>query len=139
MSSDNYTPQKYGKNHFTFLLRTQKCKTCNKDMIVKPKDNRETFPYYVRNDFDAQSKRCGLVYRSNIKVDDSYICIKCEQAGEASFECALCNERKSSEKKHKSYGDPPEFLCTDCYETVPAKVWEEKESELYDEHKYDFC
>lgn len=133
-----HTPQKIGDNHVTFLLRLEHCPTCNQDMVVKPEDNCETFPYHFDNDFDAQAKRARLVLRSEVKVDNIYICLECEQAGKATFFCELCKERKSTAKKKSSYGDPPVFLCLDCYETTPAKIWVEKDDELHHAHRYDW-
>lgn len=75
---------------------------------------------------------------TNTLVDDEPICIECEQAGKSDFLCALCKERKRSNKKQESFGDPSEFLCTDCYETKPAKIWDEKVDELVEAHRYDY-
>lgn len=80
-----HTPQKIGDNHVTFLLRLEHCPTCDQDMVIKPKDNRKTFPYYFKNDFNAQAKRAKLVQRSDIKVDNKYICTECVQNGKATL------------------------------------------------------
>ena len=61
-----------------------------------------------------------------------------EKAGKADFLCALCNERKSTDKIQESIGDAPEFLCKDCYDTVSAKIWDDKLDELQEAHRYDY-
>lgn len=51
--------------------------------------------------------------------------------------CALCNKLRKG-KPQEAIGDPPEFMCTPCYETVPAKIWIAKRDALWEEHRYDF-
>ena len=136
MISTKFIPQKID-DCATFLLTLKRCGTCNRDMVIKPTPNT-AFPLYWDNDFDSQAKRAGFVQRSRVKVDDRYICIECVEAGKASFKCELCKDRKPSNKEKGIFGDPPEFLCMDCYETVSAKVWNEKEDELLKTHRYDF-
>ena len=122
------------------LVELRVCPICDIYMLPEYKvDYRHSiFPIYIPIDYNAQLKRAGWGKMSSITVDDIYICEECANAGKADFLCALCKERKPSNKEEESYGDPPESLCSDCYETVPAKVWEEKKDELYTEHRYDF-
>jgi hypothetical protein len=135
---ENYTPkvQENGK-YIEMLIEAKKCKCCKKIMIDKL-GCYSIFPKYIKINQEAQMKAAGFVYSTTTLVDDEPICIECEQEGKADFLCELCEERKSSDKKQQSFGDPAEFLCKDCYETKPAKVWYEKCEELIEEHKYDF-
>jgi len=98
---------------------------------------RSIFPTYHEIDFEHQVKIAAWEIMSDIKVDDKYICQGCADSGKANFLCALCNERKSSNKKQESFGDPPEYLCRDCYESISAKTWDDKEKELSEEHRWD--
>jgi len=75
---------------------------------------------------------------SDASCDNGLICTECKAAGVASFFCALCNKKQPSSKEQKTFGDPPEKLCRDCYESVPANIWEAKCVSLYNEHRYDF-
>ena len=135
---ENYTPDILEEQYARFLVRLDKCLKCECYMVTKPSYARDTFPYYYKLDFNAQVRNAGLVINSGIKVDGHPICEGCAKAGKADFLCALCKERKPTNKVQEKWGDNPEFLCSDCYETVPVKIWEEKSEELYDAHKYDF-
>ena len=135
---DNYTPQKNVDNTITFALNLGYCKKCGRNMVVKPREAYGVFPHYYANNFEAQAKRANLVIQSTIKVDGCYICIECEKMGKADFECYLCKKRKSTKLIQERFGDPAEYLCFECYETVSAKIWEETVDKLYDIHKYDF-
>ena len=136
---ENYTPKIVENTHVVYLemvVEAKKCHLCKKIML--PKTDRGVFPNYIHMNQDAQMGRAGFVYSTNTEVDGECICIECKDAGKVDILCALCNERKPSDKEQESFGYPPEYLCKDCYETKPAKVWEEKCDELRDSHRYDF-
>ena len=136
---ENYVPKIVENTHVVYLemvVEATKCHLCKKIML--PKTNRGVFPNYIHMNQEAQMKAAGLVYSTNTLVDNEPICLECEQGGKADFLCAMCEERKISDKKQKQFGDPAEFLCKDCYETKPAKVWDEKVDELQEAHRYDF-
>jgi hypothetical protein len=86
----------------------------------------------------SQIQGTNIQLRSNTKVDDKYICKDCEKSGKADFLCVMCESRKHTGKIKESFGDPPEYLCIDCYETATAKKWEEAVEELNQIHRYDF-
>lgn len=133
-----YIPQKIDKSHISFAVALRSCHLCKKDMVSNPRYENHwnnVFPVWVGNDFRAQAKRAGLVFQSNIKVDDQYVCEKCKRL--ADFLCCLCGERKSF-PEYRSFGEPPEFLCMDCYAKTPAKEFDEKVEELEEKHRYDF-
>ena len=135
-----FTPVKITKDFATFAIAIKKCEKCNRDMVVEPSSahyKRSTFPIQLSNNFLAQAERAGFVIQSKIKVDGEYICTDCTDAGLADFLCALCGKRKLANKKELSFGEPPEYLCSDCYKTTPAKEWDDKIEYLTEQHKYD--
>jgi len=122
--------------YVTFELETTKCPSCGKQMMGKAR--RGIFPLYVGKNQEAQMKERGVVFSSDAMIDGDYICIECKEAGKASITCALCGEKKPSNKVGDSFGAPPEYLCTDCYDSVPAKQWDEKVDKLREVHRWDW-
>lgn len=122
------------------LVEGKYCRTCGKVMIREGAAvmSGGSFPNYGKLSIKEQAKNAGLEFMSGVKVDNQEICITCKESGKADFLCRLCNARKSSDKVKETFGDPPEYLCEDCYETVPAKQWDEIVETLRDEHEYDF-
>ena len=120
-----------GIGYGVMLVQLCQCPCCKQMMF-------DGFPKWFYIELDAQLKRAKWVKKSDIIVDDKHICVTCEKAGKADFLCALCEQRKPTDKLNDSFGDPAEHLCTDCYETVPAIVWDKKVNELQEEHRYDF-
>lgn len=137
--NDKFTPERMSCNLVAFALHLGNCEKCGRDMVTKPKYSYDVFPRYILNTFDAQVKRANLAVRSSTKVDDEYICIDCVKAGKTDFKCDLCGKRKLTNKIKEGFGDPPDYLCIDCYETVSAKIWEEAVDELNNRHRYDYC
>lgn len=139
--TDHFTPQKIDMNLYRFTVESTKCVVCRNEMVHAPSTRnwrKTTFPSYIGNNFEAQAKKAGLELSSDIKVDREYICNKCENEGKADFLCSLCGQRHSVSKVKEQIGDPPEFLCLQCYTTVPAKEWDDKITSLNNEHRYDF-
>jgi len=133
---ENHTPQIDGQ-WVTFVFRTDTCPVCKANMIESSQWNYSPF-VAGENSFTEQVKRSGLVLRSDVMVENEFICVNCKRDGKADFYCYLCQRRKESCKMKESYGDPAEFLCTDCFSRVSAKVWDNAESELSHKHKNDF-
>ena len=119
-----------------FNLHTEKCYCCGKQMMVKDKSN--LFPFCFAENQEAQMKKQGVVFRSSSEKDNERICVECEAKGMASFICAICGERRDSSSVQESFGAPAEYLCKDCYSTVPAEKWEKKTKELSESHRWDF-
>lgn len=135
-----YTPIIKDK-YVLFAAQGTECPVCKKIMVEKVDRNglrRSFFPFWFEMCQDAQMKRANIVYVSNTKVDDDNICIECEKSGKADFKCELCGERKPTSKIKESFGDPPDYLCDDCYKITPAKTWDDKCDELEQEHRYDY-
>ena len=135
---DSYTPDILEGKYARFLLTVETCPECGRFMVIKPSNPRCTFPFFIKLNFDAQAAAAGLGIRSDLQSGNDYICQDCANAGKAWFYCELCKEKKSTGKVQQSFGDPTEFLCIDCYGTVPAKEWEEAVDRLYKSHRYDF-
>ncbi len=140
-----YTPKFIdSENRYAeMLVEVHVCPLCHKCMMPRIEGSyrvseRNIFPHYREIDYETQLKRAGWLLMSDVKVDDKYICLDCERTGKADFLCALCGQRKPTSKKREAFGDPPEYLCDDCYETVSAKAWDEKQMELYAAHRWDF-
>ena len=139
---EEYCPKVLEDGYAEMLVKLEKCPICDTNMLA-PHDERcsyerSLFHLYWRIDFKHQLKNAGWHLMSDIKVDDKYICQDCASAGKANFLCALCGERKPTDKKRDSFGDPPDHLCIDCYESATAKVWNDKVEELEELHRWDF-
>lgn len=133
---ENYTPKIHKHGQVEMLIQGEECYLCKRVMI--PKDDCDLFPRYFKVSQEAQMKNAGIVFKSIVKVDDMSICQVCADEGKADFFCALCKDRKSTDKIEKSIGDPPEFLCKDCYNTTTAKIWDNALKELEMKHRYDY-
>lgn len=133
-NNDGTKSKKYG----VMLVELTPCKICDKDMIIAPNENRNSFVCFSEFNFNAQINKAGWVKQSYVLVDDKPICEECQKNNLADFLCALCNERKLINKIQDRYGDPAEFLCKDCYENKSAKMYEDKVEELSKRHRWDF-
>ena len=140
MKIEDYCPHLLERNWAEMLVELKKCSICHKLMLPDYPAHfaRSIFPTYFPIDFNAQLKKAGWEKMSDVKVDDNYICEECAKSGKADFLCVLCGQRKLTDKIEESFGDPPEFLCSDCYATVSAKIWDDKVEELRDIHRWDF-
>lgn len=134
-----YIPKIIDDNLATFSVEFDVCPICKQKMVILPDSYHSPFPKWRENNFAAQAKRAGFRFMSGSLANGENICRECEAAGKASFLCALCDEQKPSFKIKECFGDAAEYLCTDCYENVTAKVWIEKCKKLREDHKYDFC
>ncbi len=136
---ENYTPKIHKDRSFWFaemLIAVKGCHFCEKPMIFKT--GQGLFPPQFHIRLDDQMKNAGIVFMGTIRVDNKEICVECEAAGKADFKCELCEQRYLSDQKKESFGYPAEYLCKKCYEITPAKIWDEKVSQLESEHRYDF-
>lgn len=119
-----------------FELETSPCASCKRPMLKKAKEG--LFPFTYDFTQEKQMEALGVVLESSSRIDDNKICVECEAEGKASITCSLCDQSKPSSKMQESFGDPAEYLCSDCYATVPAKVWDDKMEELRKTHRWDF-
>jgi len=144
MNLEEFVPELIeNEGYAKVIIQLSKCSVCNRPMIkMEKKDTqrmRNLFPYYWKTNLDSQLKRAGIQYEGTSKdTRDNYVCEECSKAGKGSFTCALCGEERSTDLKEESFGDPPEYLCKVCYESVSASVWSKKTDELYKSHRWDF-
>jgi hypothetical protein len=127
----------YGK----MLVKLNKCSTCGCWTLDKAADQgiwNKVFPAWFAITIRQQMAKAGWRFSSDVKRDDEIICSKCAEEGRGGFTCSLCKEYRTSDQEEEAFGDPPDYLCTICYETVSAKVWHDKYNSLFDAHKYDF-
>ena len=133
----------------TMQVNLHKCPTCGRWMLPRIARHLNTpidHTLFVISIFDTRPlsrleqvlDRAGWRLESDSEFDNHHICAQCASEGKGGFTCALCGQVRSSDQEKKSFGDPAEFLCVVCYETQPAKVWQQKVDELYEEHRCDF-
>lgn len=122
------------------LVRCQSCTQCRRTMIEKSDRARSAFPLYMHASVDAQIKRAGWVDASYATNENGgQLCVECAVA-HAAFKCYACNlVRRGEPKETFGWGSlmTVHYLCLHCFETVPAKRWEELQDELRQEHQYD--
>lgn len=121
------------------IVRCSQCKAPTPP-FMKEWTERTLFPRDFRSMLDAQMKRAGWKRRSTAtSVEGKELCVECAEE-HARFKCALCDKVRSGEPK-ESYGvgrSDSEYLCMPCYETVSAKTWDAKVTELEEAHRYDY-
>ena len=136
---ESYIPQIIEEGRYaTMLVRLGACHICKKPMVYHPGRRVGTFPPYFKLTFEAQTESAGFVVSSGACVDGQDVCKSCFEAGLVDLLCVLCNQRRASYKAKESFGDPPEYLCIDCYETVTARAWHDAVLKLEGKHRYDF-
>lgn len=141
MVLESFKPKVVSDSYGTMLVELSICYICKKKMVASPEKRRfgqGTFPAYHMITFESQLKSAGWEELSSVCVDNNSICKSCNDSGKATFQCSLCADRKTTDMIESSFGDPPEYLCNRCYETVPAKKWAEMVSKITKEHMHDF-
>lgn len=117
------------------MVKLRRCQECGHWMLPKPQPIFEgsPFPRYVEASFDAQRERAGWRVQATETV-----CRECLQAGALTVRCALCHQRKPSSAMHQSFGlEDVDYLCSECWETKPARLWYETVNDLEDKHRWD--
>jgi hypothetical protein len=144
-SIENFTPEVITEGRHTYglvLVEIAKCPTCDHFMLKGDLERLEGFtPYWEKVTITVQAERAGWRWWSwQRNSEGRHICQTCASEGKATFRCSLCKQERSSSQKHTSIGHPDgaDHLCAVCYETVPAKKWQEKYDALSDEHRWDW-
>lgn len=122
-------------------IRLNICDLCKREMIVPIRSSDSLFAlfgYLNEFSFQKQIKMAGWLEQSSISINGEDFCIECADKIELVFNCALCKQAKPKEKIQVEFGYPAEIICTDCFDTVPAKIWDEKTKELEVRHRYDW-
>ncbi len=126
-----HTPTRLKSIYWLFALEVGQCASCKRPMMPILKQG---FPSRLDYRQENQMEAAGIVEQSYSTVNGDKICKICESEGKASFTCDFCGIVRSSDMLHDSYP----HVCTICYETLPKKVWDEKEREFEESHKYDY-
>jgi hypothetical protein len=133
---ETFIPQKMADNAYTFVLKVSTCYNCKRPMM--PIDDKRLFHTYRGCRQDDQMKHANIAIESNYDIDNIHLCTECVQLDVATFTCCHCNESKVASKLHETVGSfDPDYICTDCYATVPAKEFDELIETLQREHRYD--
>jgi hypothetical protein len=138
--TERSAPTAYG----TMVVGLHRCGGCERWM-VEPLSDYKPFPGYFLSSFVAQVKAAGWAINGyatkSVDGKDVPICKDCKEADVGDFVCALCGQaRKSSQVQEAyGYGGNGDYLCKPCYESVPAKRWDDRCDELEKAHQYDHC
>jgi len=143
---DKYVPEIVKDGNYLFgklMVPLTKCPSCGEIMLRRYSFRwsgfESIFPAQRQAQLKEQLSRAGIRIYSQFKnKDDKFICVDCAKDGKDTFTCYLCEEERTSDLKETQFGDPPEYLCTVCYKSVPAKVWAEAEDKLRKSHRYDY-
>lgn len=135
---ERYIPEQFDDTHFKVLIETDKCCSCGCHVVSQLERGwGDPFPASYTARFSAQIARAGIRIIAS-RPNSEALCVECSKSGKSNFQCALCNQTRTTDMKHESFGDPSEYLCEPCYEVTPAKVWDAKVKELEESHRYDF-
>lgn len=139
MKLEDYIPEQFDDRHYKVLIKTLECSACGCRAVPQLRSYypHSPFPTYYLANFEAQIARAGIRLIGSYP-DGGPLCVDCSKAGKATFVCALCGQKRTTDLKHESFGSPSEYLCEPCYEVTPAKAWDAKVKELEDSHKHDF-
>lgn len=133
--SDETPRQVPDKPYICVLIEVRRCLECH--LPLRPNLGTHN-PRYHHLDIKAQWARANWPDPGPyIAAREGYICKPCAEKGLATWTCALCNEPRTGEPQ-ESIGDPPENLCTNCYESVSAARWQAAVDRLNDRHQFDF-
>ena len=135
---DNYIPEVVEKKYIKVLLELERCSVCD-CLMMDVTGLKKVSPKYYKLELVKQLEKAKIQKRSSVYIgSDSWLCEKCAAEDKARFKCALCRQDKKSSEIKQSFGYQPEYLCTSCYATAPAKIWDEKVTQLREAHRWDF-
>lgn len=112
------------KTKITLIGYLEECALCGVLMMPKRSASAEIFKGTVT--LEDQMKANGWVFEGSDLPGtdhDDTVCERCTKAGKITFTCFICKQERTSDLLHEDqYGEPE---CTVCYETMPAKAWDE--------------
>jgi len=134
--SEDFTPSFVtGSDYLAYFVEAVRpCAACNTFMY-------DGFPKYNKMTLEKQLERAGWRRKSGVTSgihNNGDLCQACADAGIAKFKCELCGESRPYSEEKERVGDPPDFLCKACFETVTAKEWDDKVNELELSHQWDY-
>ncbi len=120
------------------LVQLQTCGHCNRPCLRTHGGNRGgVFPDWFAIDRGAQLRKADWgMLSSTCNAKGARLCDECAKEHGA-FRCVLCKQERLG-KPQESVGDPSEYLCTPCFETVPAKTWTDELARLEEAHRWDY-
>lgn len=86
----------------------------------------------------AQLLRAGLQVEDTADFDGKQVCGECVKAGKVKVRCCHCERETSLDNVQFQAGDPAEFLCRACYESVPAAQYAKLVKEIEERHRHDY-
>ena len=131
------TPVHLGHSCVLMVCEFQPCASCGRLMVPRldPFRNTRLFPCWHELTLEQQAKRGGLATCSDALKDGEKICEDCKATGKSTFVCALCKQERPCDQIREHFGDPPDYLCKPCYQTVPAKDWDAEVESLEQAHR----
>ena len=140
--NDKYQPKvidDHGNEVFaSIVVELNKCGVCNRPMF--PSTWKGRYGFLARSwEIDKLMQSAGFVWDSNVDSPLGHnICTECAADGKGSFICSLCGQERRADQVKENYGYPvSDYLCTVCYETQSAKLWDEWDHKLHKAHQYD--
>ena len=134
---EGYVPQVFwvdgDRGYGLVLVQIDRCPTCGRWMV----DRDRPWPGWYAINFDAQMRQIGWRESTSVGGDRGTICSRCKEEGRATFTCKSCGTVRTVDQVQTQFGDPPDFLCKTCYETVFAKRWNKLVNALEKKHRYD--
>lgn len=124
----------------TFVLKLDKCVACHTLVMAIVTKVYSPFPIRLDQDQRRQMQAAGIQEIGGYTYEprEGPLCVKCTKQGLGRFKCWHCEQERPVSQQHEQFGDPPDFLCTVCYETLPAKTWDEVIKELGEVHRWDY-
>ena len=143
--SNGYTPTiiQHPRRVVTLAFEVRDCPCCSRPMVVAPASLLScgsSWGSYHKEDSNtvpAQLERADMALVSETLDADGYlVCRRC--LSRVTFRCRNCRQLKPCDQIQVSIGQPPEQLCTGCYEEVPAKRWDELIEKMRTDHMHDY-
>ena len=107
-------------NKISLEVSLNHCHCCNTAML--PMLPPEWFQHVAPQ--ASQMAALGVsVQSSETTPEGDRLCVNCEDSEEVKYLCALCHAHKPYSEVETSAGS--RFLCSQCFGTVTAKVWQE--------------
>lgn len=114
----------YGNFFLPLYEQLESCPICNRFMVSH------------LSRFGKEYQKLDLVaYGMRLPGSSQYACEKCVEEGLVGFTCAICKQKRSSDQIQEEHEG--EIACTVCYETLPAKEWDQHINRVYESHRYD--
>jgi len=131
----SFVPQVLEEGYGVVLVKIGRCANCHKVTIATGKGY--DFPAFWKAGRREQLQRADWREKSFVtNASGQTLCVDCGKTGGA-FRCEICKQERKGEPE-ESFGDPPDYLCKPCFETVPARVWADAVKRLEEEHRWDF-